>query len=488
MIAPTLKPWQEIAAEWLQMPCSTGKYVRLFADDMGLGKTGATITACKRSKFKRVLVIGPLAARAVWAEEWPRFWPGSSIVEMETTSDEIPETGHVVCTFEFARRRQADLYIFGPWDVIVVDEFHEIRGTDAKRTRAIMHPTEGLVKRTRRFWALTGTPLANHVGELYPLLRLAGIYHGSLESFYRRYCQLHYDEERRELRVTGCNERNLPELHRMLDESGIVLRRLVEDEMPELPPLVYQRVTVEKGGVDLEKLFPKWAMSDMMRELVEEVNAQREEAWDILDPDAEDSIESMSFSDGLDVLSGLAESMPELLKLTGMQKVASVIKLVRRELKAKKYPKIFLITRHTMVGEALAHGLRRFNPVRLYGQSSAKRRRGMIRQFTEDPTCQVFIGQVRACGPSVNLTAKGLCYEVMVVEQSATPGENNQAVTRPRRIGQKRQVRVRIIQLNDPVDKRWEKLVHTKNVHIAKAMRESLFLSREYRPKGKKAI
>jgi hypothetical protein len=32
---PRLKPWQEIAAEWLLMPCSTGKYVRLFADDMG---------------------------------------------------------------------------------------------------------------------------------------------------------------------------------------------------------------------------------------------------------------------------------------------------------------------------------------------------------------------------------------------------------------------------------------------------------------------
>lgn len=434
-----------------------------------------------------MLVIGPLAARAVWAAEWPRFWPGSKIVEMETTSDEIPETGHVVCTFEFARRRQADLFIFGPWDCIIVDEFHEIRGTDAKRTRAIMHPTQGLVARTKKFWALTGTPLANHVGELYPLLRLAGVYGGSLESFYRRYCQLHYDEERRELRITGVNERNLPELHDMLDDSGIVMRRLIEDEMPELPPLVYQKVTVEKGEVDLEKLFPKWAMSDTMRELVEEVNEQREAAWEILDPDADEDIESMDFSEGLDVLAGLAESMPELLKLTGMHKVASVIKLVRRELKEKRYPKVFIITRHTMVGEAIAHGLRRFNPVRLYGQSTAKQRKAMIERFTEDPECQVFIGQVRACGPSVNLTAKGECYEVIMVEQSAVPGENNQAVTRPRRIGQKRQVRVRIIQLNDPVDQRWEKLVHNKNVHIAKAMRESLFLSKEFKPKRKKA-
>jgi SWI/SNF-related matrix-associated actin-dependent regulator of chromatin subfamily A-like protein 1 len=449
----------------------------------GLGKTAASIVACKRSRFKRVLVIGPLAARAVWAEEWPRFWPSSEIIEMETTSDEIPETGHVVCTFEFARRRQADLFILGPWDVIIVDEFHEIRGTNAKRTRAIMHPAQGLVARTKKFWALTGTPLANHVGELYPLLRLAGIYTGSLESFYRRFCQLHYDEERRELKITGVNERNLPELHNMLDESGIVMRRLIEDEMPELPPLVYEKVTVEKGEVDLEKLFPKWAMSDSMRELVEEVNQQREEAWEILDPDVEEPVESMSFSDGLDILSGLAESMPELLKLVGMQKVAAVIRLVRRELKRGLYPKIFMITRHTMVGEALAHGLRRFNPVRLYGQSTAKQRKEMIKRFTEDPECQVFIGQVRACGPSVNLTAKGLCYEVMMVEQSPTPGENNQAVTRPRRIGQKRQVRVRIVQLNDPVDQRWEKLVHNKNVHIAKAMRESLLLSKEFKPK-----
>lgn len=261
------------------------------------------------------------------------------------------------------------------------------------------------------------------------------------------------------------------------------MRRLIEDEMPELPPLVYQRVTVEKGAVDLEKLFPKWAMSDMMKELVEEVNQQRADAWEILDPDADDAIESMSFSEGLEVMAALAESMPELLKLTGMQKVASVIKLVRRELKAGLYPKVFIITRHTMVGEAIAHGLRRFNPVRLYGQSTAKQRKAMIERFTEDPGCQVFIGQVRACGPSVNLTAKGECHEVIMVEQSAVPGENNQAVTRPRRIGQKRQVRVRIIQLKDPVDERWEKLVHNKNVHIAKAMRESLFLSKEFKPK-----
>jgi SNF2 family DNA or RNA helicase len=480
---PTLHPWQEVAVEWLQLPCSTGKHVKLFADDMGLGKTGAAITAARRLKLKRVLVIGPLAARPVWAAEWPRFWPGSSITEMESTSQEIPETGHVVCTFEFVRRRRCDLFIYGKWDIII-DEWHDIRGPNAARTRAIMHPTEGLAARCRRIWALTGTPLANHAGELYPLLRLAGVYTGSLDSFYRRFCQLYYDQERGELKIVGVNERNLPELHAMLDESGIVLRRLKGNEMPHLPPLVHEYVDVSKGEVDLEALFPEWSMSDQMVELVEMVNQQRRTAWGVLDPDAEEAIEEMSFADGLDVLSGLSESSSELLKLTGMQKVAGVIELVREELNAGLYPKLFIITRHTMVGEALEHGLQEFGPVRLYGGSTPKQRKHMIDKFTHDWECQVFIGQVRACGPSVNLTARGECYETLMVEQSAVPGENNQALARNHRIGATRQVRARIVRLDDPVDTRWETLVHQKNIHIAKTMREDLFLSKEFDPIG----
>jgi hypothetical protein len=86
----------------------------------------------------------------------------------------------------------------------------------------------------------------------------------------------------------------------------------------------------------------------------------------------------------------------------------------------------------------------------------------------------------------VNLTANmhdgrgGRCYEVGVVEQSAVPGENDQAFQRPHRIGCTRQVRVRLFELDDPVDRRWTQLVSGKSLHIAATMRETRLLSKEF--------
>ena len=481
MPCPTLKPHQIEAARFLR----SGR-IRLLADDMGLGKTAAVIEASRRLGLRRVLICCPKSARErVWLREWHRFHPDdpSPITEMERLSDEIPDDGHVVCTFDFARVRYADLFIQGPWECLVVDEWHEIRGTDAARTRAILHPTEGLVARSRRLWALSGTPIARNLGELYPLLKIAGVYDGSLDSFVRHFCMTYCDQNRGVLKITGARTDTLPELHDMIDRSGIMLRRLKKEVLPEIPDLVWEHVQIRKGEVDLEELFPpriEWreTTADIRRRIEE----QREQAWGILDPGVQRP--RMTFSQSLETLAGLAQSVPELLKLVGMQKVASVIQLIREELNANLYPKVFIITRHTCVGEAIRYGLKDFGALWLWGGSDARARTKMIERFTGDPSCRVFIGQVKACGPSVNLCAKGQCYEVGVVEQSPVPGENNQAFTRPHRIGCTHEVRVRIFQLDDPIDRRWEELIMKKNIHIAKTMREGLFLSKEFDPIG----
>lgn len=482
MCIPTprpLFPHQKVGARFLTL-----QPIRILADEQGVGKTAQVIAAARRLGLRRVLIVCPKSARHIWMDEWPLFYPEdpSPMTEMHKIRDELPDDGHVVCTFEFARRRHADLFIWGMWDCIVIDEFHELRGTDAGRTYAIMHPQEGLVRRTKRFWALTGTPIANNLVELYPILRIAGVYTGSLDSFVRRFCQTYYDRERGELKIVGANERNLPDLHKLLDDSGIMLRRLKKEVMPDLPKMTYEHVQVKKGEVDLEELFPDWAMSEKMVELVQMVENQRGTAWAALRP--EGAVDRMPFHQGVELLKGLSESISELLKLVGMQKVGAVIELVKEELSAGLYPKIFLITRHTMVSETLMHGLREFNPVRIIGATSGPQRKKAIERFSNDDSCRVFIGQVKACGPAVNLTARGLCWEIGVVEQSPVPGENNQALARPHRTGCTHPVRARIFQLDDPIDKRWEELVFHKNLHIAKTMREGLFLAEEFDPIG----
>lgn len=479
--APSLSPLQAEGAAWMQTPCVTGIHVKGLFDDMGVGKTAQTIEAARQQRLTRCLIICPLIAReTVWPDEWKRFWPDdpSPFTEMKTIDQEIPDDGHIVCTFEFARRRHADLFIWGRYDALIIDEWHEVRGTKAARTYAIFHPEQGLAARADRVWLLTGTPIANNLVELYTLLRLAGVYTHSLDAFVRRYCTTYYDPDRGQLKITGSRNENLHELHKLLDESNVVLRRTKKQAMPDLPPLVYEYIEVPKGEVDLEELFPDWDMSEKMRTLVEEVEFQRNQAWGVLNPDA--PVEKLSFTQGVERLQMLSESVPELMKLTGMQKVAAVIAIIKAELKAGLYPKVYLITRHTVVGEALFHGLSEFNPVWLHG--GTRNRKKLVDTFTNDDTCQVFIGQVRACGPAVNLAANGKCWEVCLVEQSPVPGENSQAITRPHRPPCWHEVRVRVFLLDDPVDRRWEELVFSKNFHISKVMREDPIFSKEFDP------
>lgn len=438
--------------------------------------------AARRARLNRLLIICPKTPKHQWAAEFDRFHPGHPpVTVMKSLRDHIPEEGHVICTYNFARVRYLDLEIYGPWDCLVVDEWHELRGTDAKRTRAILHPEEGIVSRVKRLWALTGTPVANHVGELYPLLKMAGVYTGSLDSFVRRYCRTYFDETRGEIKITGANKKNLPELHKMLDDSGIMLRRLKSQVMPELPPLEFEHVEVERSDVELEELFPDWFMEGRMKELAERIDFERYKLREAVGTIDSEEV-SLSFHQGLEILAALSGSISELRLLKGVQKVAGTVKLVAEELKAGIYPKVFLVAWHQPVIEGLCEGLKEFGVERIYGPTSDGRRVKALERFNHDPECRVFVGQTRACGPSVNLTAGGLCHETFLVEQSFVPGENAQAATRNHRIGATRGVRVRLVKLDDPVDKRFDEIIFAKSQQIAATMREDVFFSREFDP------
>jgi len=474
-MSPPLKPWQPEGVQFLMK----GR-IRLLADDMGLGKSCQVVEAARRLGLKRMLLLCPKTPKHQWLREFDRFDPEHPPIKvMHGLRDELPDDGHVICTYEFARVRAPDLCIWGPWDCLVIDEFHELRGTKAKRTRAILHPTEGIVARVKRMWALTGTPIANHVGELYPLLKLAGIYPHDLRTFVQKFCSTYYDQTRGEIKITGVNPRSLPDLHALLDNSGIMLRRLKKDVMPELPPIVFEHVELKKGEVQLEAIFPAWELTGRMRELVERIEDQRAALGGILDGI---ETERLTFSEGVDMLAAQAGSISELRLLQGAQRIAGVVELIREELTLGLYPKIFLAPWHTIVIEGLAEGLKDFGVAKVYGGTTDKGRVNAIEKFTHDPECRVFIGQIKACGPAVNLTAKGKCHEVGLIEQSFVPSENSQAITRPHRIGAVREVRARLFTLDDPQDKRFNEIVFRKSIEIAKAMRENLFLSHEFDP------
>jgi hypothetical protein len=98
--------------------------------------------------------------------------------------------------------------------------------------------------------------------------------------------------------------------------------------------------------------------------------------------------------------------------------------------------KVFVPAWHIDVLNILEQRLAKFNPVRVDGSTSARRKEAAVLKFQDDDQCRVFIGNIQSIGVGVdglqNVCSRGICPE-----PSWTPADNDQAVGRLERIGQK---------------------------------------------------
>jgi SNF2 family DNA or RNA helicase len=113
--------------------------------------------------------------------------------------------------------------------------------------------------------------------------------------------------------------------------------------------------------------------------------------------------------------------------------------------------KIVVFGLHTRALDNLAHGLADggIRCVRIDGQSSESERVESVRAFQSDSDCRVFLGNIRAAGTGITLTAAA---EVIVFEPDWSPANNAQALMRVHRLSQTRNVRARFIALANSID------------------------------------
>jgi len=184
-----LRPYQADGFRWLMRLASWGAGACL-ADDMGLGKTvqGLAVLVA-RAKLGPALVVAPTSVGFNWVREAARFAP-------ELRTHLLREMGRDA--------RRSTFESLGPGDVLIVgygllareiealagvrfasfalDEAQAIKNAETDRAIA--------ARRIDAEWrfALTGTPIENHVGELWSLFRVIapGLF-GSAESFRRRF-------------------------------------------------------------------------------------------------------------------------------------------------------------------------------------------------------------------------------------------------------------------------------------------------------------
>lgn len=437
---------------------------------MGLGKSAQAITAADQINAQRILVICPASVRINWLREFEKFSTRGLICGLVLQSSDLEiclrktvAGGIVACSYDLATQIDVNLKLSawltaGTTSILILDEAHFLKSTTAKRSHAIL-AKGGLVHQAARVWALSGTPAPNNLAELWPMLRVFGIWNKSYDAFVSKFCQTRHTPYGQA--ISG--HQNIPEFRALI--KPIILRRKKADVMRDLPKIMFADVTVPAGPVDVELLFPEYYIFKRDAEFRADLEKQRRLLTAAVDLGG-GGMGGLKMLESLTMTQVDQHKISTLRRYTGAQKVQSVVDLVKDELESG-LEKIVLFAVHRDVIEGLREGLKDYGPVVVYGGTNPTRRQRNIDKFQRDPKTRVFIGNIQAAGTGINLTAAHHC---LFVEQDWVPSNNAQAAMRLHRIGQTKPVTVRIVLLeDDELDRRIQMTLRRKTKDLVAA-------------------
>jgi superfamily II DNA or RNA helicase len=412
-----LRPYQLEGYRWLQF-LAEHQLHGILADDMGLGKTVQTLAhlaaECAKKPGKPSLVIAPTSVVPNWAEEAAKFTPHLKILTLQGKDraenfDGISQADIVLTSYPLITR---DLETFESqdWHAIVLDEAQYI-----KNPKAITAQNACKLRATQRL-CLSGTPMENHLGELWSLLRfLMPGFLGDEKSFNTRM--------RKPIERDHSSDAQLA-LNRRV--SPLILRRTkdqVATDLPEKTTLVHH--------VELTKI---------QTDLYESVRAS-------MDKRVRDAIAAKGLAKShiivLDALLKLRQICchPQLLSLPAAQQIEESAKLdyLTGELLPtllEEGRRILLFSQFTsMLALIEAHLETEKIPfLKLTGQTQD--RASLVKKF-QTGEIPIFLISLKAGGTGLNLTTADT---VIHYDPWWNPAAENQATDRAHRIGQSKPV------------------------------------------------
>jgi superfamily II DNA or RNA helicase len=220
----TLRPYQREGVAWM-LRLATWAPGCILADDMGLGKTVQTAAVLKaRASLGPQLIIAPASVSSNWMAELARFMPS---LKTRWFNDERAldlaalGAGDVLVVSYGLLQRRSKAFEEHRFATVVVDEAQYVKNVAAQRTDAVRSLTRDFTI------ALTGTPLENHLGELFSIVDLAfpGLL-GTEAAFRERFRKPIEGQQRDDVRLAV--------LGRLL--APFLLRRTRAKVLEELPP------------------------------------------------------------------------------------------------------------------------------------------------------------------------------------------------------------------------------------------------------------
>ncbi len=402
-----LKPYQKESVRFALARNSS--YLRL---DPGLGKTIVAAKIADMLSSLLVYVCPPFMVRNVAEEfcKWsPDFFPYIIVPDTMLTKDSILRSiKKFTSTF--------------PTATIIVDEAHRFKNSKAKRTKALFSLLPLFTKKI----FMSGTPMPNRPIELYPILSHAApstIDYMNEFKFGRRYCAGYKGDFGWDF--SGAS--NMKELQqKVIHPSGPFMLSIRKDVL-NLPPKIEELFIISAN--ESPKLV---RMGDKIGKAYSDV---------------EDLIKQ-KLSSNLKADQDLHISTYR--RLLGQEKVKPSLEYIKTLLEETD-ENLLIFAAHIDVCGKLFEGLKPYRPSLVTGATPMGVRHKLVKDYQVNKDKRVIIGNYHALGVGFNLTKAD---RVLMVEYDWTPGVNDQATSRPHRIGRTKSVLVQYITFKDSLDKK----------------------------------
>ncbi len=433
-----LREYQKHGFNWLMFLNEFGLN-GILADDMGLGKTLQTLTAIQRAwetaKIKRPsLIVCPTSVVQNWKSEINKFFTACTpITYVGNRREKKLESLHrsdlfanlqnehtlVITSFDIARIDHEKLNRI-EWHYVVVDEAHNIKNPDAKRTKAIktINGQNKLV--------LTGTPIQNKLEELWSLFDfvMPG-YLGSRSGFrdtYSRGGHVNWSA------VWGGETRLKDRV------NPFILRRLKENVAKDLPSkiAISQKVELTSRQVSLYKEVIESAQCKQMLEDVEKNGIKRAQPQILA---AFTKLRTICNHPSLTV----KDSVPSQAQVEHSGKLELLQELMSEIIDGEH--RTLLFCQSTQMLDIIQHWFKhwKIRCLRLDGSTPPGDRLGLVDEFNKNERHHAFLISTKAGGTGLNLTGADT---VIFYDHDWNPANDNQAQDRAHRIGQTKPVTV----------------------------------------------
>ena len=414
-----LRPYQLEGLAWLQYLREQG-LGGILADDMGLGKTAQALAHVLLEKeagrlTRPALVVLPTSLLFNWQAEAARMAPGLRVLALHGPGRaqrylQIGQHDLVLTTYPLLWR-DVDALAAQPFHLLILDEAQMVKNAGSRSARALRR------LQAPHLLCLTGTPLENHLGELWAQFDfLMPGFLGDVRSFNARW-RKPIEEHGETLRAQLLAQRVRP----------FILRRRKQDVATELPPRTETILRVQLQG--------------KQRELYEAVRTAA-------DKQVRRALERQGFDGAqiaiLDALLKLRQVCCDPRLVKGTTKTAHTMERAKLELLADLLPPLVDEGRRVLVfsqfTEMLMLAAEQLDALALpyltlTGQTPPRERGAVVKRFQaqDDTSAPILLVSLKAGGVGLNLTAADT---VIHLDPWWNPAVEEQATARAHRIGQ----------------------------------------------------